>query len=138
MQTLAQAIPGAEGEKADTQVWIGRGLSLLVVLFMVFDGAMKVVGEEHVVKAMGELGWPSGQTLALGVVILVCTALYAVRRTCILGAILLTGFFGGATAAKARIEDASLLFSVFMGVVAWAGLALRDKRTRALLRFRGQ
>ncbi|HSY23184.1 MAG TPA: DoxX family protein [Polyangiaceae bacterium] len=138
MQTIAQttqALPGAAGTKADTQLWIGRVLRVLVVMFMAFDGTMKIAGEQHVVKAMGELGWPRGQALALGLVILVCTALYAIRRTSVLGAILLTGFLGGATAAKARVEDASLLFSVFMGVLVWASLYFRYTRVRALLRF---
>ena len=65
--------------------------------------------------------------------ILLCTAIYAIPRTSVLGAILLTGFFGGATAAKVRLEDASLFFSVVMGVLTWAGLYLRNDRVRALL-----
>ena len=67
--------------------------------------------------------------------VLVCTAVYVIPRTSILGAILLTGFLGGATAAKVRIEDASLFFSVVMGVLAWAGLYLRNDRLRALVPF---
>ncbi len=133
MQTMVQAVRVAEKAKVGTRVWIGRGLSGLVVAFMLFDGIGKIAVEQHVVKAMGELGWPPGQTAALGVLILVCTAVYAIPRTSVLGAILLTGFLGGATAAKVRIEDASLFFSVFMGVLAWAGLYLRNDRLRALV-----
>jgi hypothetical protein len=133
MQTMAQTVPVAEKANVGTKVWIGRGLSGLVVLFMLFDGFGKIVAEEHVLKAMAELGWPPGQTVGLGILILACTAVYAIPRTSILGAILLTGFFGGATAAKVRIEDASLFFSVVMGILAWVGLYLRNDRLRALM-----
>jgi hypothetical protein len=133
MQTMAQTVPIAEKAKVGTKVWIGRGLSGLVVLFMLFDAFGKMAAEEHVVKAMAELGWPPGQTVGLGVVILACTALYVVPRTSIVGAIVLTGFLGGATAAKVRIENASLFFSVIVGVLAWAGLYLRNDRLRALV-----
>ncbi len=133
MQAMAQAVAAGKRAKVGTRVWIGRGLSGLVVAFMVFDGLGKIVVEPHVVKAMAELGWPPGQTVALGVLILVCTAIYVTPRTSVLGAILLTGFLGGATAAKVRVEEASLLFSVLMGVLAWAGLYLRNDRLRALV-----
>ena len=135
MQTMARAIPGAQETKAKvgTKVWIGRGLSALFVLFMLFDGIGKLAVDPHVVKAMAELDWPAGQTVGLGVLVLACTAVYVIPRTSVLGAILLTGFLGGATAAKVRIEDPSLFFSVGMGVLAWAGLYLRSGRLRALV-----
>jgi hypothetical protein len=133
MHTMTQVIPPADKAKVGTKVWIGRSLSALFVLFMLFDGLSKIAVEQHVVKAMAELGWPPGQTVGLGVLVLACTAVYVMPRTSILGAILLTGFLGGATAAKVRIEDASLFFSVAMGVLAWAGLYLRNERLRALL-----
>jgi DoxX-like family len=133
MQTMVQAVPVAERAKVGTKVWIGRGLSGLVVLFMVFDAFGKIAAEEHVMKAMAELGWPPGQTVGLGILVLACTAIYVVPRTSILGAILLTGFLGGATAAKVRIQDASLFFSVLVGIVAWAGVYLRNDRLRALV-----
>ena len=138
MQSISTAAPIVQTkEKTDRKVLVGRGVSALVVLFMLFDGFGKVAVERHVVAAMAELGWPAGQTVTLGVVILVCTVLYAVPRTAVLGAILLTGFLGGATAAKARLEDASLLFSVAMGILTWLGLYLRDGRLRDLVPFRG-
>ena len=136
MQTMAETVSVAEKAKVSTKVWIGRVLGGLVVAFMLFDAGGKIAGESHVVKAMAELGWPPGQMVGIGVLILVCTALYAVPRTSVLGAIVLTGFFGGATAAKVRIEDTSPLFSVAMGVLAWAALYLRDDRLHALLPFR--
>jgi len=136
MQSMAETVRAEE--KVDAKVFVGRGLSALVVLFMAFDGVGKLVVERHVVTAMAELGWPASQTVGLGLLILACTALYAIPRTSFVGTILLTGFLGGATAAKGRlgVEDGGFLFSVATGVLAWAGLALRDERVRALVTSR--
>ena len=87
MQTMAQMVPVAAKAKVGTNVWIGRGLSGLVVAFMLFDGIGKMAAEQHVVKSMAELGWPPGQTVALGVLVLLCTVVYVIPRTSILGAI---------------------------------------------------
>jgi hypothetical protein len=114
-------------------LWTGRVLSAWIVLFMIFDGVMKLIKPQVVVSAMAELGYPDDLTLGLGVLGLVCTFFYAIPRTSIFGAILLTGYFGGAISAKARIEETSLLFAVAMGVIAWAGLYFRDGRLRALI-----
>jgi hypothetical protein len=116
--------------------WTGRILSALVVAFMLFDAAGKLARESHVVAAQAELGFPDGQIRLLGAIVLACTILYAIPRTAIFGAILLTAFLGGATAAKVRLEDASLWFSVVMGVLAWTGLYLRDGRLRAIVPFK--
>jgi hypothetical protein len=113
-------------------LWAGRVLSGLVVLFMLFDSITKLVKEEHVVKAMAELGFPDHLTRLLGLILLVSTILYAMPRTSILGAILLTAWLGGATAEKTRQEDASWLFSVVFGVLVWVGLYLRDARLRSM------
>jgi hypothetical protein len=137
MQTAISAASATSPRTAlDKKVWAGRTISALVILFMVFDGVGKLAHESHVLQASAELGWPESQTTALGLLVLACTAVYAVRRTSVLGAILLTGFLGGATAAKVRIEDPSLLFSVVMGILTWAGLYLRDERLRALVPLR--
>jgi hypothetical protein len=133
METISKTT-SVKSEEVGARIWIGRAISGLVVLFMLFDGITKIARERHVIRAMAELGWPAGQTVALGLLVLACTVAYAVPRASLLGAILLTGFLGGATAAKARIEDPSLLFSVMMGVLAWAGLYLRNDRLRSLLR----
>ncbi|HEX3769868.1 MAG TPA: DoxX family protein [Polyangiaceae bacterium] len=132
---MAQTVSRSEKAKVSVSVWIGRVLSGLVVAFMLFDTGAKLAGESHVATAMAELGWPAGQTAGIGLTALACTLLYVIPRTSILGAIALTAFFGGATAAKVRIEDASLFFPVFVGVLAWAGLYLREARLRALLPF---
>jgi hypothetical protein len=128
--THAHIAPAAS-TTTDGQRLAGRILTGLVVLFMVFDGAMKVLVESHVVTAMAELGWPADQSVGLGVLILACTAVYAVPRTAVLGGVLLTGFLGGATAAQVRIGH-PWFFSVGMGVLVWLALYLRDARVRAL------
>jgi hypothetical protein len=122
--------------RTERGVLVGRILGALVTLFMLFDATGKLVREPHVLAANVELGWPQGQTVALGVVILVCTILYTVRRTSILGALLLTAFLGGATAAKVRIEDPGFVFSIVMCTLAWASLWLREPRVRDLLPLR--
>ena len=83
---------------------VGTVLNVLVILFMLFDSVGKVARESHVIKAMAEMGWPDGLTQTLGIVLLVCTVLYAIPRTSVLGAILLTAWLGGATAEKIRLE----------------------------------
>ncbi len=119
--------------RPNATLWTGRVLSAWIVLFMIFDGVMKLIKPQVVVSAMAELGYPDDLTLGLGVLGLVCTFFYAIPRTSIFGAILLTGYLGGAISAKARIEETSLLFAVAMGVIAWAGLYFRDGRLRALI-----
>jgi hypothetical protein len=113
-------------------VWTGRVLTGLVVAFMVFDGAVKLVPIEPVLEAMGRLGYPLGIARYLGVLLLSCTALYAIPRTQLLGAVLLTAYLGGATATHVRIGD-PFWFPIVMGVLLWAGVYLREPRLRALL-----
>lgn len=119
--------------------WAGWGMTGLVVLFLLFDGLTKLAMERHVVEATREIGYPVGVIPALGIICLVCTILYVVPRTAVLGAILLTGFLGGAIASKVRIEDplfSSTLFGVYVALFVWGGLYLRDDRLRALLPWR--
>ena len=120
-------------------LWAGRGMSGLTVLFMLSDGISKLAMEHHVVEATTKIGYPVDVIRPLGIVVLVCTILYAIPRTAILGAILLTGFLGGAVASKVRLEDplfGSILFGVYFGILAWGGLYLRDHRLRALIPLR--
>src|SRR5215212_6738112 len=113
--------------------WAGRVVSALVVVFLAFDGITKAMMVEPVVETTTRLGYPAGAVFGIGVTLLVCTALYAVPRTAILGAILLTGYLGGAVATQVRVEDPWFLFPAFIGVLAWGGLFLRDGRLRALV-----
>jgi hypothetical protein len=118
---------------------IGWTLTGLTIAFMLFDGLSKLALESHVVAATIGIGYPVEAIRPIGLILLGCTILYAIPRTAVLGAILLTGFMGGAVASKIRIEDplfSSILFGVYFGVILWAGLYLRDARLRALMPLR--
>jgi hypothetical protein len=115
---------------------IGWGITALMIAFLAFDGIGKLMLEHHVVEATTMIGYPLDVIRPLGIICLVCTILYAIPRTSILGAILLTGYLGGAVASKLRIEDplfSSVLFGVYFGILIWGGLYLRDERLRALI-----
>lgn len=122
-------------------LWAGRGLSGLVILFLLFDGAIKLVPIAPVTETLTALGWPATDTLArgLGVLTLLCTLLYATPQTSVLGAILLTGLLGGAMATHLRVGNpifTHLLFGLYLGLMAWGGLWLRDPRLRRMIPFR--
>jgi hypothetical protein len=119
----------------------GFAMSGLVIAFMLFDAGMKLVPLDMVIKSTAELGYAPSAGLArgLGMLALVCTALYAFPRTAVLGAILLTGYMGGAIASHLRVGAplfSHVLFGVYLGLLVWGGLFLRDSRIRALLPFR--
>jgi hypothetical protein len=136
MDTLAAQ---AEGGTSSRMQWTGLVMSGLVVAFLLFDGAIKLVPIAPVTETMAALGYPPGLERGLGVLTLVCTLLYAVPRTSVLGAILLTGLFGGAMATHLRVGSplfSHLLFGLYLGLLMWGGLYLRDARLRALIPFR--
>ncbi|MFD1982111.1 DoxX family protein [Mesorhizobium newzealandense] len=121
-------------------LWTGRALSGVIVLFMIFDGVIKLPPLEIVTQTMVPLGWPADANVArmLGVIGLISTALYALPRTAVLGAILLTAYMGGAIATNVRVDNplfSHTLFGVYLGVILWGGLYLRDPRVRALIPF---
>ena len=121
-------------------LWLGRALSGLAILFLLFDGAMKLVPLRVVTDAMDRIGYGSSETLArsLGTITVVCTLLYAVPPTSFVGAILLTGYLGGAIASHVRIGSplfTHVLFGVHLGLMVWGGLWLRDARLGQLLPF---
>ena len=114
--------------------WAGWGMSGLMIVFMLFDSVSKLALERHVVAATTQIGFPLDAIRPLGAIGLACTLLYAIPRTAILGAILLTAYLGGAIASKVRIEDplfSSVLFGVYFGVLVWGGLYLRDRQLRS-------
>ena len=115
--------------------WIGRILSVLPALGLIFSGVMKLVKPPEIADGFTHLGWPVNLALALGLLELACTALYLIPRTAALGAILLTSYLGGAIATHVRIGD-PFIFLVVMGVMIWGGLFLRDPRLRALIPLR--
>jgi hypothetical protein len=121
--------------------WTGRVLSGVVVLFLLFDGAIKLLPLQVVTETMDKMGWGASDGLArsLGVITIACTVLYAVPPTSILGAILLTGYLGGAIASHVRIDSplfSHTLFGLYLGLILWGGLWLRDPALRSLLPFR--
>jgi hypothetical protein len=113
-------------------------MSALPALFLLVDGGMKLVKPAPVVEATVRLGYPETVIFGLGIVLLACTVLYLVPRTSILGAVLLSGYLGGAVATHMRVGDSlfSIFFPVMLGVLIWGGLWLRDDRLRALLPWR--
>ena len=115
-------------------LWTGRILSGWLVLFLLFDGVVKVLKLAPAMEGTARLGYPSSLVVPIGIVELLCVAAYVIPRTSILGAILLTGYLGGATATQVRLEDPWFFFPVVVGVLVWAGLLLRDARLRSLIR----
>lgn len=119
-------------------IWAGRILSGIVILFMVMDGVLHMTKVPPVVDAFARLGWPIGLAVTLAIVELVCTAFYAYPRTTILGAILLTGYLGGAVATHLRVGSSlfgETLFPVYIGILMWGGLYGREARLRAIIPF---
>ena len=134
MQTMVQT-----REASNVVLWTGRTMSGLVIAFMLLDGAMKLVPLDVVVTTSEQMGIPGSLARTLGVIGLICTLLYAVPRTSVLGAILLTGYLGGAIASHLRLGDpifTHTLFGLYLGLLAWGGLYLRDARLRALIPLR--
>jgi hypothetical protein len=121
--------------------WTGRILSGIVILFLMVDGAIKLVPWPVVTETMERMGYGSSETLArsLGFITIVCTVLYSIPPTSILGAILLTGYLGGAMASHVRIGSplfSHTLFGLYLGLMVWGGLWLRDRNLQALIPFR--
>jgi hypothetical protein len=114
-------------------------MSALPALFLVMDGVMKLMKPDFVVKATVQLGFPESVIFPLGIVVLVCVILYVIPRTAVLGAILLTGYLGGAVATHVRAGDplfSHALFPVYFGILLWGGLYLREERLRELIPLR--
>ena len=122
-----------------TSLWAGRIISAVVVLFLVFDGVTKVMKVAPVMEASKRLGFPANLIVAIGTVLLSCTAIYVIPRTSILGAILLTGYLGGAIVTNLRAGSplfSETLFPIYFGIFVWGGLYLRDLQLRALIPLR--
>jgi DoxX-like protein len=118
-----------------TMLWAGRVISALPVLMLLLSGVMKLAKPEFVVKGFIDLGWPEHLALALGIVEVACTVIYVIPRTAVLGAILMTGYLGGAIATHVRMEQ-PFIAPLILGVLVWGGLYLRDVRLRTLLPLR--
>lgn len=146
---MAQATGGSQpdevvppGKMAKTGskglTWTGRVLSTLTVLFMLFDAFGKFAKQAQVLDAFARLGVPTSQTYSIGVLLLVSTIIYAIPRSAVLGAVLLTGYLGGAVAIQMRAGSPTFetVFPVIFGVVLWAGVYLRDCGVRRVFPVR--
>jgi len=117
-------------------LWAGRCLSSLAVLFMALDGVAKLLEVPQVIAGTTELGYAAGSVFTIGVIELLCVAAYVVPSTSVLGALLLTGYLGGAVATHVRVGNplfSHTLFPIYVAVFVWGGLVLRDARLRAFL-----
>lgn len=116
-------------------LWAGRIISTLPVLMLLLSGTMKLVKPAPVIEGMARLGYPDRLALGIGILEIACTVVYLIPRTSVLGAILLTGYLGGATATHVRVGD-PFFAPVILGVLVWLGLLFRDGRLRVLLPLR--
>jgi uncharacterized membrane protein YphA (DoxX/SURF4 family) len=116
-------------------LWTGRILSTLPVLMLIFSAVMKFVKPPSFAEGMTKLGIPESLATGLGVLELACVILYVIPRTAVLGAILLTGYLGGAILTHLRVGD-NFIGPIVFGVFIWGGLFLRDTRVRALIPLR--
>jgi hypothetical protein len=131
MQSLTQTAP-----LSTSRLWTARLLTGLTVLFMLFDSIIHLVAPGPVVDAFAHLGFPIGFSAGIGIVELLCTLLYLIPRTSVLGAILLTAILGGAITAHIRVADPlfeTYIFPALVGLLVWGGPYLRDERVRALI-----
>jgi hypothetical protein len=130
MLAATQAAPSVK-----TTIWAGRILSAFAILFLAFDTIIKVLNLPPAVEATTQLGYPVGLVVMIGIIELACLAVYTIPRTSVLGAILLTGYLGGAIATQVRAGSPlfSVVFPVIIGALIWGGLFLRDGQLRALL-----
>ena len=129
----------SQNQISKTHLWAGRIISALVVLFLIFDGVTKVMKVPAVMEATARIGFPANLIPGIGILLLACTAVYVIPRTSILGAILLTGYLGGAVVTNLRAGSSlfgETLFPVYFGVFVWAGLYVRDERLHALIPLR--
>ena len=133
MPSNTQTVPVSK-----TMLWAGRVISALPVLFFLMDGVMKLVKPPIVVTSTVQLGYPENAIIPIGIVLILCTLLYVIPPTAVLGAILLTGYLGGAVATHVRVGAGMfpIVFPIIFGVLVWGGLFLRDARIRALIPVR--
>ncbi len=124
-----------------TRFWTGCILSALAVLFLSCDSVIKFTGIAPVKDSFAQLGYPPSLAPGIGILELVCLAVYVIPRTSVLGAVLLTGYLGGATATHVRVGSplfTHVLFPIYVGVLVWGGLFLREDRLRALVPLRSE
>jgi hypothetical protein len=127
---------GGAATTSRKRLWAGRILGGVAVLFLLFDATMKLLRLPPAVQGTVELGYPESVILGIGLVQLACVVLYAIPRTAIVGAVLLTGYLGGAIATHVRVGNpifSHVLFPIYVAALVWGALYLRDARVRGLL-----
>jgi hypothetical protein len=118
------------------RLWVARIMSWLIILFMLFDSILKLIKPAPVVEGTVTLGYAEHHIIVIGILGLLSTILYAVPRTSFLGALLLTGYFGGVIATQIRVDAplfSTILFPVYLAVLTWGGVWLRDEKVRRLI-----
>jgi DoxX-like family len=133
---LPNTISSSAASNSTKMVWAGRILTGLLTLFFVFDGSAKLAKAKVAVDGTVKVGYPESLVVPIGLTLLACLILYLIPRASILGAILLTGYLGGATATMVRVESPLFLFPIGFGVLVWLGLYLRDERLRSMVPLR--
>lgn len=128
-----------ENTVTKAQLWTGRVLSWFAILFMLFDSVIKFVKPPMVIQTtVNELGYAEHHILPMGILALICTILYMIPKTSVLGAVLMTGHLGGAIATHLRVDNplfSHMLFPVYVGLMIWGGLWLRNPKLRTLIPF---
>jgi hypothetical protein len=134
MQTTTQLATESKG-----MLWTGRILSGLMALFFVFDGVAHLMKPAPVVEAFARLGYPLSASVGIGVLALICTAIYVTPKSAVLGAILLTGYLGGAVSTHVRAGSTlfEMIFPLILGALVWTGIFVRDAQLRKLIPLRG-
>ena len=135
MTTLAPVFAVEPVEISNKGRWVGRILSGIALSFLAFDTVLHLLAVAPAVKGSEELGYAASVLVPLGIVELVCWVLYVIPRTALLGAVLWTGYLGGAVATHVRVDNplfSHVLFPVYVGAMLWFGLGLRDKRLQAM------
>jgi hypothetical protein len=117
-------------------LWIGRVISAVPVLLLLMGGVMDLSKAPVAIEGLKKFGYPEHVMIPFGIVCIVCALLYAIPQTAFLGAILMTGYFGGAVATHVRIDDPGWYFPIIIGILVWLGLLLRERRLRPLLPWR--
>jgi hypothetical protein len=123
----------AEATVGKRTIWIGRIVSAVPTFMLLLSGAMKLAGGEQMLKDWTSFGYAPGALVPIGLTEVICAVLYVIPRTSVLGAVLVTGYLGGAVATHVRAAQAVFIAPALLGAVAWLGLYLRDPRLRALL-----
>ena len=136
MLNYEASFPSPTSLTPKAMLWTGRVLTGLIAAFMLLDGGMKLVKPSFVVEGTKQVGFAESTIVPLGITLLISTILYLIPRTSVLGAILLSGYLGGAVATHVRLGDGNQWFAVVFGVLAWLGLYFRDARLRALVPLR--